>query len=143
MTFKPRISRQCVYFNITDDNIVEEREYFNVSLGRTADLDDRVQLRQASTTIFILDDDSTMLHIVFNVMLCVVDDITNCFPSAVATFGLTEAEYRVEEGQTLTETVCVELLEENGDCVVPFPINVIFNTRDMSGKNRGGVDITR
>ncbi|CAI8026694.1 FRAS1-related extracellular matrix protein 2 [Geodia barretti] len=112
VTFKPRISRQCVYFNITDDNIVEEREYFNVSLGRTADLDDRVQLRQASTTIFILDDDT-------------------------ATFGLTEAEYRVEEGQTLTETVCVELLEKSGDCVVPFSIKVIFNTRDISADSPG------
>ena len=64
VTFKPRSSRQCVYFNITDDNIVEEREYFNVTLGRTADLDDRVQLRQTSTTIFINDNDSMMLHIV-------------------------------------------------------------------------------
>ncbi|CAI8041944.1 Extracellular matrix protein FRAS1, partial [Geodia barretti] len=117
VTFKPRISRQCVYFNITDDNIVEEREYFNVTLGRTADLDDRVQLRQTSTTIFIDDNDT-------------------------ATFGLTEAEYRVEEGQTLTETVCVELLEESGDCVVPFPINVIFNTRDMSGPSDYGSSIT-
>ena len=66
VTFEPRSSRQCVYFNITDDNIVEEREYFNVTLGRTADLDYRVQLAngQTSTTIFILDNDSMMLHIV-------------------------------------------------------------------------------
>ena len=69
--------------------------------------------------------------------------VTNCFPSTVATFGLTEAEYRVEEGQTLAETVCVELLEKSGDCVVPFSIKVIFNTRDISGKNRGGMEVTR
>ena len=63
--FEPRCARHCVYFNITDDNIVEEREYFNVSLGRTPNLDDRVQLRRTSTTIFINDNDSMMLHIVF------------------------------------------------------------------------------
>ena len=69
--------------------------------------------------------------------------MTNCFPSTAATFGLTQAQYRAEEGQTLTETVCVGLLEESGECVVPFSINVIFNTRDGSGKNRGGMDVTR
>ena len=71
--------------------------------------------------------------------------MTNCFPSTAAAFGLTEAQYRVEEGQTLTETVCVELLEKSGECVVPFSINVIFNSRDGSGKNGGGesVDVTR
>ena len=58
-------------------------------------------------------------------------------------FGLTQAEYRVEEGQTLIDTVCVGLLEESGECVVPFPTLFIFNTRDISGKNKGGVDITR
>ena len=62
-----------------------------------------------------------------------------------AVFGLTQAQYRVEEGQTLTDTVCVELLEESGECVVSFSINVIFNSRDGSGKNGGGksVDVTR
>ena len=49
-------------------------------------------------------------------------------------FCLTKAEYRVEEGQTLTETVCVKLFQENGDCIVPFSFLVIFNTRDGSGK---------
>ena len=58
-------------------------------------------------------------------------------------FGLTQAEYRVEEGQTLTDMVCVGLLEESGDCVVPFSINVTFNSRDGSGKNGGSVDVTR
>ena len=44
---------------------MEEREYFNVTLGRTVDLDDRVQLGRISTTIFINDNDSMMmLHIV-------------------------------------------------------------------------------
>ena len=65
VTFEPRSSQECVYFNITDDNIVEEREYFNVTLGRTADLDDRVQLARTSTTICINDNDSMMLHVVF------------------------------------------------------------------------------
>ena len=58
---------------------------------------------------------------------------------------MTQAEYRVEEGQTLTETVCVGLSEESGDCVVPFPILFIFKSEDGSGKNGGGksVDFTR
>ena len=60
-------------------------------------------------------------------------------------FGLSQAEYRVEEGQTLTETVCVGLSEESEECVVPFPTLFILNTRDGSGKNGGGksVDVTR
>ena len=64
VTFKPRSSRECVYFNITEDYIVEKREYFNVTLGRTVDLDDRVQLGRTSTTIFINDNDGMMLHVV-------------------------------------------------------------------------------
>ena len=43
---------------------MEEREYFNVTLGRTVDLDDRVQLGRTSTTIFINDNDGMMLHVV-------------------------------------------------------------------------------
>ncbi|CAI8039188.1 hypothetical protein GBAR_LOCUS21780, partial [Geodia barretti] len=61
--FQPRSSRQCVYFNITDDNIVEERECFNVTLGRTADLDDRVQLGRMSTTIYINDNDGATVRL--------------------------------------------------------------------------------
>ena len=78
MTFERRSSRQCVYFNITDDDIVEEREYFNVTLGRTEDLDARVQLEngRTSTTIFINDNDSMMFTLLSGD--CFTQSAVNC-----------------------------------------------------------------
>ncbi|CAI8026680.1 FRAS1-related extracellular matrix protein 2 [Geodia barretti] len=100
--------RQCFSVGIVDTKEVEEEEDFDISLMRNDQLDPLIKIGSRNkTSVTIIDDDT-------------------------ATFGLTEAEYRVDEGHTLTETVCVELLEESGDCVVPFSINVIFNTRDIS-----------
>ena len=130
--------RQCFSVGIVDTKEVEEEEDFDISLMRNDQLDPLIKIGSRNkTSVTIIDDDSKLEKL----MCCC--HMINCFPSTAATFGLTEAEYRVEEGQTLTETVCVELLEESGDCVVPFSINVIFNTRDISGKNGGGMDVTR
>ena len=63
VTFEPRgVSMKCIAVNITDDRIVEEREYFNVTLERTGGLDARVQFGQIVTTIFINDNDSMMAY---------------------------------------------------------------------------------
>ncbi|CAI8026684.1 FRAS1-related extracellular matrix protein 2 [Geodia barretti] len=105
--------RQCFSVGIVDTKEVEEEEDFDISLMRNDQLDPLIKIGSRNkTSVTIIDDDT-------------------------ATFGLTEAEYRVEEGQTLTETVCVELLEKSGDCVVPFSIKVIFNTRDISADSPG------
>ena len=120
--------RQCFCVGIMDSNQVEEEESFDISLFRNG-LNSHIKIgRWSNTTVTILDDDSKL-----EILMCC--HMTNGVPSTAAVFGLTQPEYRVEEGQTLTATVCVGLLEESGDCVVPFPIHVIFNTRDGSGKN--------
>ena len=94
--FKPRSSGQCVYFNITDDSIVEEREYFNVTLGRIADLDARVQLGRTCTTICINDNDSMMLHIVIWCLL-----LTNLTVIAGATVRLDPLVVENTEGRSV------------------------------------------
>ena len=129
--------RRCFSVGIVDTRKVEEEEDFYISLMRNDQLDPLIKIGSRNKTRVTIRDDDSKLE---RVLCC---HLTNWVPSTAARFGLTEAEYRVEEGQTLTETVCVGLLEESGECVVPFSINVIFNSRDGSGKNGGGVDVTQ
>ena len=48
----------CITIDIVDDAAVENTESFTVSLSRTGGLDSRVQLRQPTSTIEIIDDDN-------------------------------------------------------------------------------------
>ena len=111
VTFEPRgVSRKCIAVNITDDRIVEEREYFNVTLQRTGGLDARVQFGQIVTTIFINDNDSMM-------------DILD------AVVGLSSNAYYIsstaEDGQ-----VCVRVSSSSISCPITFPFDIFFNFTD-------------
>ena len=53
--------------------------------------------------------------------------------------GLTQTNYRVEEGGTLTEIVCAKVFGENGECIVPLPFFVVFTTNDGRGKTFCGL----
>ena len=124
--FEPRSSRQCVYFNIMDDNIVEEREYFNVTLGRIADLDARVQLGRTCTTICINDNDSMMLHIVIWCLL-----LTNLTVIAGATVRLDPLVVENTEGRSVE--LCAVVESASTGCHVEYDFNITFNIRGTAG----------
>ena len=48
---------KCVAIDITNDQIVEEFEAFNIILERTPDLDSRIALTQVHVYFYIEDDD--------------------------------------------------------------------------------------
>ena len=76
VTFEPRSSRQCISINITNDDIVEEREYFNVTLGTTRRLDPRVQFGQPTVTTVFINDDDCMLALL-TLLSAIINDY-NC-----------------------------------------------------------------
>ena len=115
-----------------DSNQLEEEESFDISLFRNG-LHNNIHIGpQSITTITIRDDDSKV-------------DSKTCFSipspdgvtvilSAAVEVGLTQTNYRVEEGGTLTEIVCAKVFGENGECIVPLPFFVVFTTSDGRGK---------
>ena len=62
--------------NITNDDIVEEREYFNVTLGRTGGLDPRVQFGQRTVTTVFINDNDRMLALL-TLLSAIIND-SNC-----------------------------------------------------------------
>ena len=125
--FEPRSSRQCVYFNIIDDSIVEDKEYFNVTLGRTADMDDRVQLRRTSTTIYINDNDGMMLathcYLVFATR--------NLLVIAGATVRLDPLVTVNTEGRSVE--LCAIVESAITGCRIEYDFNITFDIRGTAG----------
>ena len=76
VTFEPRSSRQCISINITNDDIVEEREYFNVTLGIAVGLDPRVQFGQRTVTTVFINDNDRMLALL--TLLSAITNDSNC-----------------------------------------------------------------
>ena len=50
-------TRRCANISIVDDQTLEMTESFDISLNRTADLDNRITLNPAEGTIRIIDND--------------------------------------------------------------------------------------
>ena len=52
--------RECVTIPIINDDILEYRERFTVSLERPADVDERIELVNTLKVVDIFDEDSTL-----------------------------------------------------------------------------------
>lgn len=52
----------CTTISIVDDDIVETNESFTISLGRTSDLNKRINLSPDSKQVTILDDDGMLAN---------------------------------------------------------------------------------
>ena len=57
MTFEKCSRETCEYIILFDDRMVERDETFYVTLGRTPDLDERIQLLPTEKRVKILNDD--------------------------------------------------------------------------------------
>ena len=53
--------RECITIPIINDDILEYRERFTVSLERPADVDERIELVNTLKVVDIVDEDSMLL----------------------------------------------------------------------------------
>ena len=78
--------RNCVNLTITNDELLEETEIFEVTLERTLNLDSRIILEPVTTEINIIDDDGIML---VHRKYCLVSLFSPQFSVTDALLGLT------------------------------------------------------
>ena len=70
LTFRSNTPEQCVVISIRDDDIVEQRESFYVTLEGPPGLDDRVSLGPTQQMVVIIDDDGEPKHSVWYGQVC-------------------------------------------------------------------------
>ena len=64
-------TRSCINITIVDDSILELVESFDVTLERTAELDERISLLPVDGVVEIIDNDGMLLVCVCFIMFCV------------------------------------------------------------------------
>ena len=70
LTFTPSDNIPCVTVNITDDEVVEQKESFNVFLERTPGLNERVVIvpEKSKGEVVIKNDDSMFAIVLYDVL---------------------------------------------------------------------------
>ena len=58
-----------------------------------------------------------------------------CFHFVVVTVGMAHNTYIVEEDIGFA-IVCVKLMIDSSECIVPFPFTVTFSTGDIDGNKK-------
>ena len=129
VTFAPRDNTlQCISVTITNDEIVEDREYFLTYLGRTGGLDPRVQFGQTITAVLIEDNDSKLAHIILSLWYSYVSII------AGASVRLDPLLFSNNtEGESVEICAVVESSSSSLGCRVEVEFNITLQIQGTAG----------